>query len=279
MSGPELVRFVALGDSFTEGMCDEPDPTGRYLGWADRVAAALARCEPTFTYANLAVRGKLLDQTTVEQLPVALDLLDDPGRTLVSFHAGPNDVLRPRTDFAGLLARYDRAVHLLRRRGARVLLFTAIPRAGGQGRTSDRLAARFERFNDGVRTTAARHGTHLQDNGVVDAFHDRRLWAQDRLHLAAEGHRRVAAGVLEQLGVADPTLLGGPPGWWREALPPQPPLPPRHALTEDVRWLTGHLAPWVGRRLRGISSGDGVTPKRPTPTPVDLAPGGDAGVA
>ncbi|MDH4159004.1 MAG: SGNH/GDSL hydrolase family protein [Actinomycetota bacterium] len=277
MSSPGLVRFVALGDSFTEGMCDQVDADGRFLGWADRVAVALAQVESTFTYANLAVRGKLLDQTTVQQLPLALAMLDDAGRTLVSFHAGPNDVLRPRTDFADLLARYDRAVHLLRRSGAQVLLFTAIPRAGGQGRTSDRLAARFERFNDGVRATAARHDTYLQDNATVAAFDDRRLWADDRLHLAPEGHRRVAGGVLEQLGVADPALLGGPPGWWREPLPSVPPTSRGAALAADLRWARGHLAPWLGRRLRGASSGDGVAAKRPSPTRVGLSAGRDLG--
>jgi lysophospholipase L1-like esterase len=271
MTPASLVRFVALGDSFTEGMCDESGADGQLLGWADRVATVLAQLEPTFTYANLAVRGKLLDQATAEQLPVAVALLDDPQRTLVSFHAGPNDVLRPRTDFAGLLARYDRAVDLLTGRGAQVLLFTAIPRAGGRGRTSDRLAARFERFNDGVRATAARHGALVQDNAAVAAFDDRRLWAGDRLHLSPDGHRRVAAGVLARLGVTESAHLGGPPGWWKEPLPPRPAPARGAAVTEDLRWLTGHLAPWVLRRVRGVSSGDGRAAKRPVPTPVDLS--------
>jgi lysophospholipase L1-like esterase len=268
MSARRPVRFVALGDSFTEGMCDEVGPDGRYVGWADRVAGILSLDEPSFTYANLAVRGRLLDQTSADQLPAALRMLDVPERTVVSFHAGPNDVLRPRTDFADLLARYDRAVHVLCRSGARVLLFTAIPRAGGRGWTSDRLAARFERFNDGVRVTAARHGALLQDNGAARAFDDRRLWAADRLHLAPEGHRRVAAGVLEQLGVADPDLLGGRPGWWQEPLPVEPTPSPRTARAEDIRWLTSHLVPWVVRRLRRVSSGDGLTAKRPEPSAV-----------
>ena len=247
-TGRSLPRsFLALGDSFTEGMHDDLGPDGRHLGWADRVAAALATATGGIRYANLAIRGRLLDQVVDEQVPVALELRPD----LVSFHAGPNDALRPRTDLAAVLRRYDSAVGRLREAGPAVLLFTVLERAGGTGRTADRLAARFRLFNDGVRAAAGRH----------DALHDRRLWHEDRLHLAPEGHARVAAAVLETLGVSDPALLGGEPGWWRLPLPPGP-APRRSAdLAADVRWVRRHFVPWVGRRLRGVSSGDGILPK------------------
>ena len=146
--------FVALGDSFTEGLNDELGPGGRHRGWADRVADALALRDGGLRYANLAVRGRLLEQVVADQVPVALALAPD----LVSFHAGPNDVLRPRVDLASLLARYDAAVERLAAGSRQLLLFTVIERAGGSGRTADRLAARFARFNAGVRDSAARHG-------------------------------------------------------------------------------------------------------------------------
>ena len=50
-------RFIALGDSMTEGMCDE-FVDGKYRGWADRVADTLASEDPNFSYVNLAIRGK-----------------------------------------------------------------------------------------------------------------------------------------------------------------------------------------------------------------------------
>ena len=58
-------RFVALGDSFTEGLMDEVGPDGRHRGWADRVAEALAARASAegadgIEYANLAVRGRLV---------------------------------------------------------------------------------------------------------------------------------------------------------------------------------------------------------------------------
>ena len=255
----EVASFLALGDSFTEGMEDDLGPDGRHRGWADRVAAALAVERPALVYGNLAVRGRLLDQVIAEQLPVALELRPD----LVSFHAGPNDVLRPGMDLAALATRYDDAVAQLTAIGSTVVLFTAIERAGGTSRFADRLASRFGAFNAEVRVTAARQGAVLVDVGRERAFYDRRLWHEDRLHLAPAGHARVAAAVLEALGVTDPDRLGGEPGWWRQHLLAVR-RPPRHRrVAADVRWVVRYLAPWIARRLRGVSSGDGVTSKRP----------------
>ena len=254
--------FVATGDSFTEGMQDELNPDGRYRGWADRAAHALAVRNGSLRYANLAIRGRLLDQVVEEQVPAAIALAPD----LISFHAGPNDVLRPRVDIPALLHRYEATVARLRATGAQVLLFTVIGRTGGKGRTADVLAARFGQFNRTAREVADRHGCHLADLGSAPALQDRRLWHEDRLHLAPAGHARVAAAVLESLGVTEPDLLGGEPGWWRVPLPALagPTLAGRGAdLVADVRWVGRYLAPWVVRRVRGVSSGDLVTAKQP----------------
>ena len=132
----EVDSFLALGDSFTEGMEDELGPDRRHLGWADRVATALAAERPQLVYGNLATRGRLLDQVLAEQLPVALELEPD----LVTFHAGPNDVLRPGMELTGVAARYDEAVGQLNAVGNTVVLFTAIERAGGTSRFADLLA-------------------------------------------------------------------------------------------------------------------------------------------
>jgi hypothetical protein len=141
------------------------------------------------------------------------------------------------------------------------VLFTVIERAGGTGRTAQRLADRFAAFNDGVRDVARRRGAVLVDQGAVPALQDRRLWHEDRLHLAPAGHERVAAAVLERLGVTDPDLLGGDPGWWQAPLDVAPRRPRRHDVVQDVRWVRRYLLPWISRRLRGVSSGDRLTPK------------------
>jgi len=263
--------FVALGDSFTEGLEDDLGPTGRHLGWADRVAAALAVREGGLRYANLAVRGRLLDQV-VEEIPTALAL----GPDLVAFHAGPNDVLRPRADVPGVVRRYEAAVTSLRDAGGTTVLFTVIERAGGTGRTAARLAERFAEFNRGVRRVAGHTGAVVVDIGAEPALQDRRLWHEDRLHLLPEGHARVAAAVLEALEVDDAALLGGSPGWWRAPLPPGSRPGRRADVLADVRWVRRYLAPWVVRRLRGVSSGDGLAPKHLELVDVVPADGGSA---
>jgi lysophospholipase L1-like esterase len=261
-------RLVCIGDSFTEGMCDEVRADGEYRGWADRVAQALAtraaRVGESVEYANLAVRGKLLDQVAAEQVDLAASFTP----TITTFHAGPNDVLRRGTDLPDLFRRYDAAVERVASGGGRVIVFTSIGRAGGSGRLAEFLAERFARFNENVRDSARRHHAAVVDLEGVDALTDRRMWHADRLHLNADGHRRVTAAVLETLGIADSTLLGGPPGWWRETLPPRPPTTRRHDRSADVAWARNHLMPWVGRRLRGVSSGDGRVAKDAAPRPV-----------
>src|SRR5690554_5488949 len=85
-------RYVALGDSFTEGIGDpEPGSPGGHRGWADRVAEVLSAKTDDFAYANLAVRGRLLQQILDEQVEPALALRPD----LVSISAGGNDIIRP----------------------------------------------------------------------------------------------------------------------------------------------------------------------------------------
>lgn len=251
-------NFVAIGDSFTEGM-DDAYPDGSYRGWADLVAARLAvDAGPDFGYANLAVRGKVLDEVLDEQLEPALAMRP----SLVSFAAGGNDILRRRVDPHGLAERIDPAVGRLRAAGADVILFrfadVAARLPGGQRIVGPRAAA----FNDGVRDLAERHGAVLIDLFADDAFANPLLWSDDRLHLSAAGHRRVAGHVLNALGV------GVTEEWL--LVPPMPaPTPWLLARGSDLRWAGVHLAPWIRRRLAGASSGDLVTAKRPELGPID----------
>ncbi|GAA4891822.1 SGNH/GDSL hydrolase family protein [Actinomycetospora straminea] len=247
-------RFVALGDSFTEGVGD-PDPaTGRERGWADRLAGALARADPDVRYANLAVRGLLLDRVVATQVPEAVRMAPD----LVSLCAAGNDLLRPAADPAALAERFEGAVATLRATGADVLVFT-----GFDTRESPLLnlvGRRLAAMNDHIREIAHRQGAHLVDLWVMPPLADPRARTGDRLHLDPAGHARVAARACEVLGL--PTDVD-----WHAPWPPAARTGWGHRRAEDARWARDHLWPWVQRRAQGRSTGDDRRPKRP-----DLAP-------
>lgn len=260
--------FVAIGDSFTEGL-DDPYPGGSsYRGWADLVAfrlaevrrASAATCDHhggEFRYANLAIRGRLFDAVVAEQVPAAIEMRPD----LFAFAAGGNDVLRRGFDAAALLGRFDRVVAQLRTTGAEVLLFRFIDlsrRLPGKRLLRPRIGA----LNEGVLATGRRHGARVVELGTDPAFEHPQMWSADRLHLSATGHRRVAAHVLATLGVPHD------PDWLR--VPSRPTAVDwLGARRSDARWVTDHLAPWVHRRLKGTSSGDTREPKRPTLVPIN----------
>jgi lysophospholipase L1-like esterase len=268
MTGPatSYARFVALGDSTTEGLEDAaPDGSG-YVGFADRLAHRLARENPELLYANLAVRGRKMRQIREQQLAPALALAPD----LASVVGGLNDILRPRIDLAAVLGDLDAMVAALRGAGATVLGAT-FPDPVRIMPAARPARARVMAFNAAVREIAQRHGMLLADlerHGVVD----RRLWSVDRLHANAAGHARIAAAMTEALGLAPDEDPWAP-------LEQPPPVRRSTAATGEAAWLARHLAPWVLRRVRGRSSGDGRSAKRPQLRPVDHAgPVGPDGV-
>jgi len=250
-------RYIALGDSFTEGLSDpEPGAPDAFRGWADRLAGHLAAASPTggIEYANLAIRGRLLAQVLDEQVPVALAAQPD----LVSLVAGGNDLLRPGTDPDRLAADLEAAVVSFREAGADVLLATGVdPR---QTPIIRRTRGRVAVFNTHLWSIAARQGAVVLDQWGAAWLQDARLWDPgDRIHLTAEGHRRTALAAAAALGVP----VAGDDSDWRTPLEPAPPRPPREVLAQELAWVRGFVVPWVGRRLRGRSSGDGRAAKRP----------------
>jgi lysophospholipase L1-like esterase len=249
-------RLVVCGDSYSEGMTDEM-VDGHYRGWADRIADGLAKKSSTFTYANLAVRGKLLPQVIEDQVPIALTFITGP-ETLISFHAGANDALRPGFDPALTKERYQSAVRTLAASGATLMLFTVLEDTGNSGRGSKLWQERFGTFNKGVREVAAEVGAIIIDANSERFFSDKRFLAFDRLHLNEEGHRRCADAVLEKLGYE---FDAG----WRTPLPPAKPTPWIKERAIGVLWFFTFALPWIYRRLRGRSSGDGRVCKYPTP--------------
>jgi lysophospholipase L1-like esterase len=259
---PGIDAFVAIGDSFTEGLNDS-DPGGGFRGWADLVAGAMSAQRPGFRYANLAIRGKLLGQVVAEQLPRAVELAPD----LVSLAAGGNDILRG-ADVDALAATFESAVAKLQAAGCRVLIFTGFdPRMFPVIRL---LRGRIAAYDMHLRGIADSRGCDLVDLWSMRALKDLRAWSPDRLHLTTEGHRQVARRACEVLGILAEQD-------WRVPLPPAlvpSDLPGRSrwlaARRQDARWAREYAGPWVRRRLGGTSSGDGVLPKRPDLLPVQV---------
>lgn len=248
----KLNQFIALGDSLTEGLSDKY-PDGTYRGWADRVADEMAKHDSNFRYANLAVRGKLLEQVVADQLKAALPWMN-PNETLVTFHAGANNVLRPKFEPEKVFETYENAVAAISETGAKTLLFTVREVSNPQTKTQRYWNQRFGPFNDNVKRVAQQFGATVMDANSKDVFGDPRMLAADRLHLSAEGHRRVAAAVLHAIELPhDPD--------WQDPLPPYRQSPAPLRAIGSVAWGVGFLVPWAVRRITGKSSGDGRVAK------------------
>jgi lysophospholipase L1-like esterase len=259
---PAIGSFVALGDSFTEGMSDRL-PDGSYRGWADLLAARLAARyaedggkgsggdggSGAFRYANLAVRGKLIGQIAAEQVDAAAAM----GADLVTLVGGLNDVLRPKCDMARVCALLEESVEKLAPNCRQLLLMRS---PGRRGPVLERCRPRMEELFDFIDTLAERHGALVVDMYDCEVLGDPRLWADDRLHLTPEGHQRVAEAVWQRLGFPAESD-------WQEPLPAAAERTWAAKRAADLRFTRVHLLPWIGRRLRGRSSGDGLSPKRP----------------
>jgi lysophospholipase L1-like esterase len=253
-----FTSFAAVGDSFTEGMSDGL-PDGSYRGWADLLAGRLAARSPGFRYANLAVRGKLIDQIAAEQVGPAAQMRAD----LVTLVGGLNDVLRPKCDVEAVCALLEESVERLAPHCRQLVLMRSPVR---RGPVATRFMPRMLRLFDHVEELAARHGALVVDLFGPEVLGDPRMWGNDRLHLNAEGHRRVAEAVWQALGLDAESD-------WRESLPPFAPEAWAARRAADLRFTREHLVPWIGRRLTGRSSGDGRPPKRPQLVPLEpLAP-------
>lgn len=251
-------RYVALGDSFTEGLMDEVGPDARHRGWADRLAARLAQRNPDLVYANLAIRGRLMPQVVAEQVPAALALQPD----LVSLAAGVNDTLRRSYDLNASMTALENGVRDLRSSGADVLLFAfgdPSRRSSVMGSVRDRIA----RANAATLAIADHYGCYVVEFWGRAVFDDDVMWDDDRLHLSPRGHEVASLAALEALGLGDDQ--------WRTPVSPSavPGVPQR--AWGHARWARHHFAPWLIRRVQGRSSGDDVTAKRPELTP--LVPG------
>ena len=248
-------RYVAIGDSFSEGLCDvDPDDPDRFVGWADRLAGHLAGIAAaqggTLEYANLAVRGRLLADVVGPQLGPRPVFRPD----LVSIVGGGNDILRNHADLDLLSERLERPRCEDPRDRRR--------RALGDRRRHPGRGAHQGTAIEGVAyppTLGHRQPAPLPRHRPVDPrlLRDWRMWSEDRIHMSPEGHRRVALAALDALG--HPTDVAD----WTTPLPPADRAARQDELLGHAQWARTYAGPWVQRRVRGRSSGDALSAKRP----------------
>jgi lysophospholipase L1-like esterase len=250
-------RYVAIGDSTSEGL-DDPDGRGGYHGWANRLAERIASQQGSLLYANLALRGRKTRQIRDEQLAPALAMKPD----LATVVAGTNDVLGARFDPRPFRDDLFAMQHALVEQGAAVLTFT-LPDLTPVMPFARVLGGRVLRLNDAIRDACASSGAILVDLAAHSVASDPRLWSGDRLHANSLGHARIADALAYHL------QLPGTDRSWTEPLPSRPAPTALDLVRAEVAWGRDHLLPWIWRHLRGISSGDGRTCKRPELTPVE----------
>jgi lysophospholipase L1-like esterase len=250
-------RYVALGDSTTEGM-DDPRPDGTYRGWADRLAERLAEANPDLLYANLAVRGRRTYQVREEQLGPALALRPD----LATVVAGLNDLLRRHFDAGATAGHLEAMLTELQGAGATVLTFT-LPDLASVVPYARIVRPRLRAYNEAIRAVGQRTGAIVVDIDAEPVSRDPRLWSVDRLHASPLGHERIAGALCHVLGLDAER-------WWIEALPPAGRRRPHSVVAAELIWAQRYFTPWILRRLRGRSSGDGRVAKRPELAPIEI---------
>ena len=234
-------RFVAMGDSLTEGLCD-PAPDGALRGWADRLALLLS-ARGGIHYANLAVRSRRVRDVHGEQLARARELQPD----LVSILIGANDLVKSHVDVRALAAQVEETVRVLREDGADVLLVTPfLP----DRRAARLFAARFAAFACHLSGIAERHGAILLDTDLHPALAARPNWGEDLVHLGSRGHRFLAYSAGDLLGVPHAETLGALDQVLHDV-----------DATTKAEWWREHALPWVWRRMRGRVAGDGRVAK------------------
>jgi lysophospholipase L1-like esterase len=253
-------RYVAIGDSSTEGL-DDPDGHGGYRGWANRLADHVAASQSTpLLYANLAVRGLSTPRIRAGQLERAIAMKPD----LVTLFTGTNDVVKWRFDATAVGREVEQMQWALIQGGAIVLGFTR-PDLSRVMPLARPIAARVRALNDALRHAAANTGAILVDFARYAVGSDPRIWSEDRLHANASGHARIAAALAWALG------LPGTDDSWSHPLPGDSGVSLGKRIRTELRWGRAYFLPWAWRHLRGRSSGDGRTAKRPELTVVEFA--------
>lgn len=191
-------RFVALGDSLTEGVGDPVAGRGQLRGWADRLVQTLRTLDPQLRYWNLARRSLRTAEVREEQLGLALELKPD----LASAAVGMNDILAPNFDAGSYGRELIAIVRPLRRAGATVLMGSFppdLPALRLMRRDSARkFRVRLHEASEAARSVAAEEGALFME--APDGWrYTMSECSLDGCHPNARGHVHIAQLALEAL--------------------------------------------------------------------------------
>ncbi len=253
-------RYVALGDSQTEGLGDGDETTG-LRGWADRSPGTSRRQPraPVRQSGRTGTPGRPGPRRAAGTPP--WPCRPDLGDGL----AGVNDLMRPTFDAAEAAGHLEAMFAALTATGARVATVT-FPDIGKIMPLARPLAPRVHDLNARIRAAAARHRRRGRRNRTAHLRHGR-----SRLERGPAPHQPPRPRT-DRGGRGPRAPASRRHDAWTRPLPPLPAPTGWQAANAELRWAAAFLGPWLGRRLRGRSSGDGRTAKRPQLLPVRPAP-------
>ncbi len=243
-------RYVALGDSLTEGLGDRDFWNCRLnKGWADRFAGLLATELATdnrrLEYANLAIRSRKASSILTEQVDQAVRLRPD----LVTLMAGANDLWRPTRELGKLELQFRSAIERLRGCGARVVIATTIrPEHHWAFRAGIRRA---ERLTNLLHRLADEYQLDVLDIHASVSLRRQRFWSADMVHFGERGHIHVANRAAKLLGLSH-----------RLTVPPFEHAPKDYQTPREfLAWLVAYVLPFTYRVIRRVTAGDGISAK------------------
>ncbi|MBR9743048.1 SGNH/GDSL hydrolase family protein [Bacillus cereus] len=191
-------RFVAIGDSFTEGIGDEVEGIA-LKSWVDYFVQL---CVNDIEYANFAKRGLVTKEIRSQQLEKALAFKPD----LVSLIAGANDVLKGRWNLQTYRNDMEFMIDKLSQTGADIMIanlpdFTV--RLPFSSEKKQILKEQLLEANDVIRSLSREYKLHLVDFWSHPLVNDNTLWSTDLIHPNSKGYVKVAELIFNSLPVHD----------------------------------------------------------------------------
>ncbi|MGE7888484.1 SGNH/GDSL hydrolase family protein [Bacillus cereus] len=189
-------RFVAIGDSFTEGIGDEVEGIA-LKSWVDHFVQL---CENDIEYANFAKRGLVTKEIRSQQLEKALTFKPD----LVSLIAGANDVLKGRWNHNVYKNDMEFMIDSLSKAGSDIIIanlpdFTVrLPFAAEKKQV---IKEQLLEANDVILSLSREYKLHHVDFWNHQLVNDNTLWSTDLIHPNSKGYVKVAELIFSSLPV------------------------------------------------------------------------------